>query len=429
MQPARLSCVGTSMSRSIWAVLVATTVAGCGATSATRQATAPATNDVPAAAQAGEGRGAAAVPREVIQLEPIRIEVVTAADGTRTSRVTDARDLLDAGNAALAEGRYEDALARYDELVGDFPSSRLVEPALYNSGLAHEGLEQIDAALARYRAVVQRGGTGRDPLDALIRSAALTAELERWTAAAGVLDELLARDDLEPSDRVEGLARLGYVLLESKAEAESEQVLRSALAYANEVRDGAGLRTDYYVAMAQYYLAQIPHRRFLARPIRLPDRQIKVDIEAKSEQILLAHDRYIDTVDVGDRYWAGAAGYQLASMYRQFWDALVRAPVPPEITGLGDKAVALYNRRVHDAARQFLEKAAGTHETNVEHADAAGYKSAWVEASRRSARRIRDILARERAGELVVPDAEDTSTLPDLPAVAPAAYAPGRYDL
>jgi len=359
----------------------------------------------------------------------MRIEVVTDEQGREQVVAYDARELFDAGNEALVAGRYDEALARYDDILGDFSDSHLAVPALYNAGLAHEGKGDWDGAIARYRVIVEREtGEPRDIIDAQVRMGAVMAELERWPDAAAAFEDLLERDDLSPADRIQGLARLGYVLLESKDYAGAEEVLRSGLGYYAEIVDSTRLPTDYYVAMCQYYLAQIPHRQFSAIPIRMPDAQVVRDMEAKADRLLIAHDRYLKTVEIGNAYWATAAGYQIASMQKEFWDALVVAPIPPQ---LPVEAHDYYVQQVHEKSRQFLHKALDTHRKNVELSDRAGISSPWIDASRREAAVIADILAREEGGEIVLPGSvgQRPDVGPDSSGTPARDYIPGRVDL
>ncbi|RMH37858.1 MAG: hypothetical protein D6689_20630 [Deltaproteobacteria bacterium] len=370
-----------------------------------------------------------AAPR-VYRFEPMRIDVVTDDTGAERVVAYDAGDLLDAGNEALAGGRADEALRYYDQLLADFPDSALVPAALFNAGLAHEQRREWDRAIARYRELAESpAARAADAIDGALRLAAVLAELERWGEATAALERLLARDDLSDGARIEALARLGYVLIESGDYPGAEDVLRSALAYYDDIRDRVVLDTDYYVAMCHYYLAQIPHREFLAIPIRLPDKQTKRDLDAKADRLLIAYDRYLATVEVGNPYWASAAGYQLASMYKQYWDALVRAPIPPR---LGPEAADLYVKEVHRLSRQFLDKALAAHQKNASLED-RGIRTVWTEASREQVAVITDILAREAAGELVVPEAGDAAApAPRLdPDAGTAAvdYVPGRVDL
>jgi TolA-binding protein len=373
----------------------------------------------------------------VIELEPLRIDVVTAPGGTR-SVVYDARSLLEDGNDALMQRRYDEALAAYDHLLTDFPDSRLTLPALYNSGLALEGKDDWNGAAQKYRTVISRGKAGGKDLDgetvkdAMFRLGAVLAEGQTWGESATIFEELLARNDLSPSDRIEGLARLGYVLVESRDFAGAEEVLRSALAYHRQIQATEKLETDYYVAMCQYYLADIPHRQFSEVPLRNPEAQLSRDVDMRSDLMLLARDRYIKTVDYKNAFWATAAVYQIGLMYKEFWDAFMAVPIPSELNAAAAKE---YVRLVNEEPqlRKLLEKALLYHQRNIEMAKNANVQTLWVDASRQGADDVRKVLARQQKGELITPGlkvGKVEALDPVLDADAPSTdYVPGRLDL
>lgn len=362
---------------------------------------------------------------DVIVLEPLRIQVLRDdATGAQTVVAYDARALFDDGNAALVAGEHARALRLYDQLLADFPDSKLAVPALYNAGLALEGAEEFDRAIARYRELVRRQPTGRDSIDAHIRAAAVLAELERWRDAATTLDEVLARDDLTPSDRLEGRARRGYVLLEARDPTAAEATLAEAIRDYEAARDaGERFETDYFIAMARYYYAEIPRREFAAIPIRLPDEQIGRDVEAKAGLVLLASDRYAAAIEIGNVYWATASGYQLAAMQHEFWTAIVTAPVPPQLDA---QAAEVYVEEVHQQVENLLEKALAIHRKNVKLAEVYDTHTHWSAASAERIPELAELLARERAGERVTP--EVTERPPPSPRRA-ADYLPGRFEL
>jgi TolA-binding protein len=117
----------------------------CGSRAATSGGgTTPA--DRPAAGAAAEGEGS-----NVIELEPLRIDVTPGKPG---ARAYDARTLLEEGNDALLMKDWDAAIAAYDHLVTDFPDSKLVPAAHYNAGLALEGKGDFAGAADRYRKVI-----------------------------------------------------------------------------------------------------------------------------------------------------------------------------------------------------------------------------------------------------------------------------------
>jgi tetratricopeptide (TPR) repeat protein len=360
----------------------------------------------------------------------MRIEVAgRSADGEPELVSYDAQSLLDAGNDALARGQPDQAMAHYQKLVQAFPTSRLAPAAIYNLGLAHEARGEHEQAIAQYRRLADDPALDRDGVEAHQRVAAVLAELGRWSEARDTLTALLGRSNLTHGDRIEGLARLGYVVLEQQEYAAAETHLRAALE-AHAKLTGT-LDTLYFVAMSRYYLAQIPHRQFRAVPMRLPDKQLERDLQAKAELVALAYDRYVEVLQVTDAYWGTAAGYQMSQIYKELWDDIVAAPIP---TQLSPEAAAYYVKEVHTRVRGMLEKAMAGHLRNVELAGVYGTSTEWSDASRVRADEIAQLLAREASGELVVPEpahaARETREDVDASvALSPAQYVPARPEL
>ena len=374
-------------------------------------------------------------PPKVIELEALRIDVVTTKGG-QTSVVYDARSLLEDGNDALMQRRYDEALAAYDHLLRDFPDSRLALPALYNAGLALEGKEDFAGAAQKYRDIVTRGAGRKEEAetvkDAQFRLGAVLAESQKWPEGIAVFEAVLDRNDLTPSERIEGLARLGYVLIEGKDYAGAEEVLRSALGYHRQITGTEKLENNYYVAMAQYYLADIPHRQFNDVPLRYPEEQLSKDVDFKSELMLLARDRYIKTVDYKNAFWATAAVYQIGLMYKEFWDDFMAVPIP---TNLKPVEVQAYIKAVNEEEqlRKLLEKSLLYHQRTLEMAKNANVQTIWTDASVQGAEDARKIIAKQQKGEHITPGsiAGKVEALdPVLDADAPGNdYVPGRLDL
>jgi tetratricopeptide (TPR) repeat protein len=376
---------------------------------------------------AASSRGASQ-PAKVrsVELEPMRVEV--ARDGKGGTRVYDARELFDRAGAALDADRHDQALALYDRLVSSFPDSHLVAPALFNAGLALEGMGDLNAAVARYLEVARRARASRYGLDAHIRAGAVMAEQARWSEALSVFDELAARSDLAVADRIEIRARRGYVLVESGRFDEAERALGAALEL-----DPAGTResmaTRYFLAMAQYYLGEVARRRAEAVRLDLPEDQLRRDLEAKAKLVLVAQRRFEDAIRRADLYWATAAGYQLGSMQEDMWRALGSAPVPDRLRA---KEAEVYTTEVRALARAHLDKARAAHAMNVRVADHHGTETPWSASSRRRVAEIDDLLAREpgRADGARSAPARREGNHPPPPAPArPRHHVPRRTDL
>jgi tetratricopeptide (TPR) repeat protein len=376
--------------------------------------------------------------RRVVELEPMRIDVVQTPRGEE-ARSYDARSLLDEGNESLVLHKYDDALAAYDHLLVDFPDSRLVPPALFNAGQALEGKEDWTGAADRYRRLLHDAPATaelkEDRKNAYFRLAAVLAESGSYPDSIQALEQVLDWNDLSAEERVEALARLGFALIETRDYAGGEEVLRSAIAFHATASAKARFESPYFVGMAQFYLAEIPRLQFLAIPMRYPEEQMRRDVEQKSQLFLLARDRYVKTVDYRSPYWATAGVFQVASMYKEFWDEWMAVPVPADFNAAETKE---YVRQVNEEPqlRKLLEKALFFHEKNIAMARNAGVETPWSRESETDVVSVREVLARQQRGDYVTPGSGQAPTpgtkpiSPDSASVqAPAVYIPPRFEL
>lgn len=399
----------------VFACALAALVPGCGGAAARGNAAAPRS---PA--------GPVAPPKpKVIELEPMRIQVVTGEGGEQSVIATDARDLFDRGNQALVGGNPDEALRLYTELLTEFADSKLVPATLYNAGLALEAKGDLDGAVQRYRELARRKDAGRDAIDGLIRAAAVMADAERWPDSLAVIDAVLARTDLTESDRLEGLSRKGYVQIEAKDYAAAEATLNAAVAHYEKLVGNYHFESDYFIAMAYFYLGEIPRRQFVAIPIRLPESQMERDLEAKASLVLLAKERYDKALAVGNVYWATASGYRLGSMQRDFWESIVTAPIPSQLSA---REAKIYVDEVHKVALRHLEQALSVHTRTVELADLYQTSTQWSDASKQEATELVPLIAKEKRGELTTPARRDAPPA-DGAGISAATYVPSPVSL
>lgn len=335
-----------------------------------------------------------------LRLEPIELTATATGD----VRVSDALSLFEAGGRDLGAKRYQQALSRYDALLARFPESRLVLPALYNAGLAHEGLRQFRRAVARYLRIVDRFGHVHDAIDAAFRLGGCYAELRDWKRSAEVFGGLAGRKELGASERVEAYARQGLALFRQEDHDKTSRVLRDGIRLVRSVDAFERLDSDFFAAMLTYYLAAIPHARFRSAAIR-PGGTLAGDMDEKARLLIVAQGRYIETIRVKNPYWATAAGFQIGSLYREFYDALMRT-LPDfdvaardnarraglDMTTAKQQLVATYLEQLHERIRPLLEKAMRVFEKNVVVARRIGVEGAWIAKSRRQIRELKELI-------------------------------------
>ncbi|HEX3772403.1 MAG TPA: hypothetical protein VHV30_16110, partial [Polyangiaceae bacterium] len=136
------------------------------------------------------GASACARPAAPAAGPPTHIEVpvaiVTATD------VATEDELAARGERALLERRWKDAADAYRLLVVADPTGPRASEAMFDLGLALEGLEDRAGARDVYLDLARRFPEGAKARSALVRAATLDAYLEDWAALAGIGDALLA---------------------------------------------------------------------------------------------------------------------------------------------------------------------------------------------------------------------------------------------
>jgi len=352
-----------------------------------------------------------AAPQEQhVTMEPM----VFAAQPDGRVETVDAASLFARAGAAYGQKDFDAALALFDRVVHDFPDSRYVCPALYNAGLSLEAKNDLVTAADRYRRITVEHADAKEAIDAWYRLGFVQAQAKNWPAAVETYGTILGRKDLTLGDRIEALARRGVAQFGAHDLIAAEHTFRDELAYFHAHESEERLDSDFFVAMGAYYLGECAHEMYKALPVRLPERQLTRDLEAKARQLLVAQARFLDAMRVNNGEWATAAGFQIGSLYREFYDDLVGAPVPPDLTG---EAREVYLDEVRKQVKNLLQKAITIHEKNVLMAERIGEKNEWVRRSNEQMEQLKKLLmpgpATAQPPDSAVPPAEPQT--PPLP--------------
>ncbi len=307
-------------------------------------------------------------------------------------------DLFKQATEDAKAGRGDAAIARYREITDDFPESLYAPTSLFDIAAILDGRGDPVATVDALRELVKRYPDSRESIDGHLYIAAIQADHGGWADAVATLDEVLARTNLTYADRIEADARKGYALIELDRYDDADRALQQAV---NEWHDAPHLDDPYYIAMAYYYRGELAHRRFLEAPVRLPDDVLIADLDHKRVLAAEAYDRWRDSLDFKQAYWATAAGYQMSQIFVELWQATVKAPYPTRIDAATRRT---YVAEVHDRVREHLQKALEGHRMNVELAKAYGVDTRWSQGSEHQAQQIDEMLRRDTIGDYVTPD-------------------------
>jgi TolA-binding protein len=363
-------------------------------------------------------------PVEQIEMDPIKITAVKGPEGTHLETY-DLTELFERAGAALSAKRYDDAARDYDLLLKEFPDTRYTKAALYNGGLAYQGKKEWQTAIARFQSLESGFPGTSDAKDALFQMGASYAEMGNWPTSATMFAEILERKDLTADDKIEALARRGFAQFELKDLDTAERTFKSALYYFNSIEHDERLETDFYLGLVKYHLGQIPHERFRAIPLRLPVKQMSIDMEDKARLLLTAQRLYIDAIKLGNPQWASASGYQIGSLYEEFYDAFIHAPIPDDMQGEANQEKReVYYEELRKKIRILLEKSLRTHEQNLLMLERMGIQNEWREKSKVSFAKLQKLLDPSYKFEFADPSAAGAD--PATPPPPPTPTPPGR---
>ncbi len=351
---------------------------------------------------------------EVVRLdmEPIKIEATSSADGIRIDAF-DAPELFEHAGKALSDRRFDDAIREYRKLLTSFPESSYVRPTFYNLGLAQIGKKDWSAAIESFKALVGRFPDHADAKDSMFQLGACYAEQGNWPASAEAFVRVLERKDLNADDRIEAIARRGFAQFNLNDTDTAEKTFRSAMAYKQQIDSEERLSTDFYLAFSQYHIGEIFHQRFRKAPLRLPEPQLDKDLDQKATLLLTAQRAYIDTIKFGNPAWASAAGFQVGSLYEELYDAFMNVPVPPE---LANEARQVYVEELHKKIRILLEKSLRWQRENLLMIERLGVATEWADKSK---------LAYTKVLKLLDPGISDSELTPsNAPSTIPSAPPP-----
>lgn len=332
---------------------------------------------------------------QVVELEPMKLAAVEI-EGQQRAEVLDPELLFREGGRAFEKQDYATAAARYSLVVEHFPDSRYANVSAFNGGLSFERNSHFEDAIPLYAKVAEALKGSKDGNDALFRMAACYGGLQRWEDAIGVYERILTPEfpEMHPVDKLEAYARRGEARHELGELALAERDYKAALKIFRKHIGSRALAGNEYISMAQYRIGEIYRELFGSIRFRLPVESMARDLEDKSNYFLKAQNAYLKALRMHHPKYATAAGYRLGSIYEQFYDDMMSAEVPDD---LSDYEVEVYFDELKRKIRPLIVRAIGIYERNIRLSQRFGQDGSWAQKSKASLARLKDILRQDEA--------------------------------
>ena len=371
---------------------------------------------------AGTGKGETTTAnRREVEFEELRINARAKQGGGYEFESYDAGDLFKRATELLNAQKCQEAVTLYDRLVAEFESSEYVSASLYNAGLCLQALGNLEGAAERYGKVRTLRPQSEDVKDSSFLLTEVLIQLERWEEAQKIADELLAREDLNQEERLEGMARRAQALLGLAQLDEAERYAQSSLSYFRTRAKDNPIRDEFFAAACNYVLAETFRLRGAA--LKFPEglEEQKQILIRRAQLLLQAQREYFNTIsfqNLDNLHWAAASGYRIGHMYDELWHSVMQAPVPANLRSTeGEKA---YHEELAKLVKPLIRHAIRYWEMTLMFIERAGVKTTWAEKTKTDLTRVRALLLEQPPGEGGLPQQQNVSTTSPAPAGAPA---------
>jgi tetratricopeptide (TPR) repeat protein len=320
------------------------------------------------------------------------------------------RELFARAKSAMLEARWRDAIqpleillaaGRFEESVEDKEST-----ILFDLAISYEGAGDRERARDKYREVANRFPTSSYARTALLRAAALYADLEEWVPLGETADALLARSDLDAVDHMSAVGARALSHIELGDDVRAMRDVQSGLDEMESMGFGATGKLPPAAAQLRFTLAEV--RRVRSERIGFlpvtPDFLLK--IEARCQGLLDAQNAYADTMRSEDPHWAAMSGYEVGAMYRALHRDLMAIPPTEQSKTQSDKN--LFFAMMHMRYRVLLEKGLEM----MKRTSAFGSKNPsvlpWAEKAEQARADMEQALVEEKALMATFPYSEET---------------------
>jgi tetratricopeptide (TPR) repeat protein len=323
-------------------------------------------------------------PRQELQFDPVEV----TAD-LELEQLND-EELFAGGTSAFAAGDFKQAARYFGRIVDFHPDSPHRREAAYNAGLSHQKLKEWEEAYHRFSELADAQKGQGDALDAAFRVAETQYHLEHYSEAAQLLAILANRQDLPIGRRMEARVQQGICELEAGTSEQAEATLRQAIGDYEALSDKDEVE-DYFPAQAHFFIGEIYRLHYESvklDPAKGTDK-LAADLNYKAELLLSAQGHYLRSIRVGNGYWATASGAQIGSMYEDLYDHMVHTQAPPELNA---EEAQVYRQELRKKIRVLLTKSINIYERTLEAAERIGSQNAFVDRTRESLRKVRELL-------------------------------------
>ncbi len=305
--------------------------------------------------------------------------------------VYDDEELNKVGTQYFSKKDYKNAVDCFKKIVENYPKSAHYKNAVYNLALSYEMLERCDEASKYYKIYSEIVDVTND-IDYKYRLGYVAICLKNYEEAERIFSDILKMSTLSDMDIIEAKTNLGVAKFNKRDFAEASELFNQVIIDYTKISKEKYVENNYFVAQSIFYLGEIDATKMKEVVLEFPQERLEQLLEQKAKLLLSAQGYYLRVIKTGNILWATAAGFKTGELYEVFYDHLINAPIPEELT---DEQKEIYKEELKKKISVLITKAVRVYEATIDVGKRTGLDSRWIEYAKEHMDKLKNIFIEE----------------------------------
>lgn len=305
--------------------------------------------------------------------------------------VYDDEELNKVGSDYYSKKDYKNAAECFKKIVENYPKSIHYKSAVYNLALSYEMLERCEEAKKFYELYSQIVDVKND-IDFKFRTGYVALCLKDYDEADKIFTDLMNNSSLSDMDVIEAKTNLGVAKYNKKDYKESSELFNQVIIDYAKISKEKYIENNYFVAQSIFYLGEIDSSRMQEIVLEFPQEVLEQRLEEKAKLLLSAQNYYLRVIKTGNILWATAAGFKTGELYEVFYNHLINAPIPEELT---DEQKEIYKEELKKKIAVLITKAVRVYEATIDVGKRTGMDSKWIQYAKEHMDKLKNLFIEE----------------------------------
>ncbi|MCX7944189.1 MAG: tetratricopeptide repeat protein [Deltaproteobacteria bacterium] len=313
---------------------------------------------------------------------------IRPGDGPLT--VYDDIELNKIGSQYFENKDYKNAADCFRKIIENYPKSSFFKTAVYNLALSLEMLEECEEAKKYYKMYSELTDVSKD-IDYKFRQGYVAICLNELDEAERIFLELI-NYSLSDMDIIEAKTNLGVIKFNKKEYNEASEYFNRVIIDYSKLSKERYIENNFFVAQSIFYLGEIEANKMKDIVLQFPQEILEERLEEKARLLLSAQNYYLRVIRTGNIFWATAAGFKTGELYEVFYDHLINAPIPEELT---DEQKEIYKEELKKRISVLITKAVRVYEATIDVGKRTGMNSKWISYAKEHMEKLKNLFIEE----------------------------------